>query len=52
MRDEKKFAHTWQEIAAHASKETDPKKLQRLAQRLEHVLLERQKKINVKRRVA
>lgn len=52
MPDDKKFAHIWQEIAANASKETDPKKLQKLAEKLNHALLDLQKKTPDKRDAA
>jgi hypothetical protein len=46
MSDDRQFARTWQEIAAHASKETDPKKMQKLAEKLSHALQERQKRMH------
>ena len=46
--DDRNFARTWQEIAVHASKETNPEKLQKLAENLNRALQDRQRRIMAK----
>ena len=52
MSNDKEFAHMWQKIAAQASQETDLERLQKLAEKLNQALVDRQKRITLTREAA